>query len=201
MAELNITAEMDGFIGIFDNVFEDEYLDELIKYFNSKDGMQFVEPTTDRIPSTDRDMDELHLADPLTIQKVPPMFTDHFFKRLWEHIYPAYKKEFAVLQTMKMQGEGLKMKRIKPGKGFHSWHFESFGGTDSRKIVAQLYMNDIDDAGETEFLYQNKRIAPKRNRLLLWPADWTHTHRGNPPIGKTDKYILTTWLEETTKGN
>jgi hypothetical protein len=58
-------------------------------------------------------------------------------------------------------------------------------------------MNDIDDAGETEFLYQNMRIKPKKNKLLIWPADWTHTHRGNPPIGNTDKYILTTWLLES----
>ena len=59
-----------------------------------------------------------------------------------------------------------------------------------------MYLNDIDEAGETEFLYQNKRFAPKKNRLLLWPADWSHTHRGNPPIGNTNKYILTTWIQE-----
>ena len=61
-------------------------------------------------------------------------------------------------------------------------------------------MNDIDEAGETEFLYQNKRLVPKKNRLLIWPADWTHTHRGNPPIGQKDKYILTTWIQESLKG-
>ena len=63
-----------------------------------------------------------------------------------------------------------------------------------------MYLNDIDEAGETEFLYQNKRISPKQGRVLMWPADWTHSHRGNPPIGKEDKYILTTWLEQVVKG-
>ena len=202
MTEVEITFKKEGFIGIFDNVFEDEYIDELIKFFESKDGRNFVQSSTAHgIPKTDRDMDEMHLADPMTIQRVPPMFTEHFFQRLWNHIYPLYVSEFSVLQTMKMEGDGLKMKRIKPGGGFHAWHCEGMGKTPQRRIVVQLYMNDIDEAGETEFLYQQKRISPKKNRLLLWPADWTHTHRGNPPIGDKDKYILTTWLEEIVKGN
>ena len=35
MTEVEITFKKEGFIGIFDNVFEDEYLDELIKFFES----------------------------------------------------------------------------------------------------------------------------------------------------------------------
>ena len=195
--ERKIEFQLDGFVGIFDNVFEDDFIDELIKFFEKKDVLGLQDETT----QADRDMTELHFADFMTIQSVPPMFSQHFFGRLWEQIYPQYTKKFAILSALKVQGEGLKMKRIKPGGGFHSWHCEGMGETPRRRIVAQLYLNDIDEAGETEFLYQNKRISPKRNRLLLWPADWTHTHRGNPPIGDTNKYILTTWLEEQYKGN
>ena len=36
----------------------------------------------------------------------------------------------------------------------------------------------------------------EEGRLLVFPADWTHTHRGNPPIGTSNKYIITTWLFE-----
>ena len=38
-----ITFEKNGFIGIFDNVFEDEYIDELINFFEAKDKMNFVQ--------------------------------------------------------------------------------------------------------------------------------------------------------------
>ena len=58
-----------------------------------------------------------------------------------------------------------------------------------------MYLNDVDDGGETEFLYQKKRIRPKQGRVLIFPAGFTHTHRGNPPLSG-DKYILTSWLEE-----
>ena len=47
--------------------------------------------------------------------------------------------------------------------------------------------------GETEFFFQNRRIAPKTGSLLLAPAVFTHTHRGNRPTGG-DKYIATSWI-------
>ena len=44
-----------------------------------------------------------------------------------------------------------------------------------------LYLNTLTDEqnGETEFLHQEKRIQPKENTMLIWPAGFTHTHRGN----------------------
>jgi hypothetical protein len=57
-----------------------------------------------------------------------------------------------------------------------------------------LYLNDVEEGGETEFLYLKKRIKPQQNRLLIWPAGFTHTHRGNPPLSN-NKYIITGWVE------
>jgi len=58
-----------------------------------------------------------------------------------------------------------------------------------------LYLNTVSEGGETEFLYLHRRIKPLQGRLLIFPASFTHTHRGNPPLSG-DKYILTSWLEE-----
>ena len=64
-----ITFEKNGFIGIFDNVFEDEYIDELIKFFESRDGMNFVQNSSaNGNLKIDRDMDEMFLDDIATIQ-------------------------------------------------------------------------------------------------------------------------------------
>jgi len=59
-----------------------------------------------------------------------------------------------------------------------------------------LYLNDVEEGGETEFLYQKMRVKPTKGTILIWPADWTHTHRGNPPLSG-DKYIYTGWMEHT----
>jgi hypothetical protein len=56
------------------------------------------------------------------------------------------------------------------------------------------YLNDVEEGGETEFLYQKKRVKPVKNRVVVWPAGFTHTHRGNPPLSNA-KYIITGWVE------
>tara|TARA_R110000868_G_scaffold16539_1_gene73910 strand:+ start:347 stop:526 length:180 start_codon:yes stop_codon:yes gene_type:complete len=57
-----------------------------------------------------------------------------------------------------------------------------------------LYLNDVEEGGETELLYQSRRIKPQKGTLTMFPASFTHTHRGNPPLSN-DKYIVTGWVE------
>ena len=61
-----------------------------------------------------------------------------------------------------------------------------------RQFVIQLYLNDEFDGGETEFLYQNKREKAVAGDVIIFPCGYTHTHRGNAPIGGT-KYLATSW--------
>ncbi len=60
-----------------------------------------------------------------------------------------------------------------------------------------FYLNDIEEGGETEFYYQEKKISPKTGRCVIAPSGFTHTHRGNIPKSN-DKYILTSWLKFKT---
>ena len=48
--------------------------------------------------------------------------------------------------------------------------------------------------GETEFLYQSMRIEPEVGKLLIWPAGFTHKHRGNPPL-EGQKTYMTGWFD------
>ena len=56
------------------------------------------------------------------------------------------------------------------------------------------YLNDVEEGGETEFLYQSRRIKPKQGTMVICPSSFTHTHRGNPPL-KGDKYMINGWIE------
>jgi hypothetical protein len=89
----------------------------------------------------------------------------------------------------------MRLQKTPPGGGFHDWHCENSNFQNCQRIVVfMVYLNDITDGGETEFLYYRKRIQPAAGRILIWPAGYPHTHRGNPPLSET-KYILTGWLE------
>ena len=104
-----------------------------------------------------------------------------------------YVNRFSILSKNKFLVYSVKLKKIEQGGGFHSWHYENASMIESsRSFVIQLYLNDDFDAGETEFLYQNRREEAVAGDVIIFPAGYTHTHRGNPPIGGT-KYIATSW--------
>ncbi|HZH42943.1 MAG TPA: 2OG-Fe(II) oxygenase [Lysobacter sp.] len=82
--------------------------------------------------------------------------------------------------------------------GYPYWHCELYprdrhGETLHRHLLWTIYLNDGFDDGETEFLYQRRKIEPRAGSLLIAPAAFTHTHRGNRPKGR-DKYIATSWV-------
>jgi len=81
--------------------------------------------------------------------------------------------------------------------GYPHWHCEiwpdeSFEGLH-RLVLWMYYLNDVEAGGETEFYFQKRSIKPKKGTVVIAPAGFTHTHRGNVPISG-DKYILTSWL-------
>jgi len=90
------------------------------------------------------------------------------------------------------------LQRYLPGEGYYGWHSElAFIGSPpnplytTRVLAWMIYLNDVDDGG-TEFLTQNATIRAMAGRCVVWPAFWTHTHRGQVSHTKT-KYIATGW--------
>ena len=104
-----------------------------------------------------------------------------------------YLESISILRSKKFLLHDLKLKKIPAGGGFHNWHYENGSlSVATRQFVVQLYLNDDFDGGETEFLYQQRREESIAGDIIIFPASYTHTHRGNPPLGG-DKYIATSW--------
>lgn len=82
--------------------------------------------------------------------------------------------------------------------GYPYWHSEIYPQQNStealhRNLLFMFYLNDVEEGGETEFYYQDLKIKPKTGTMVIAPAGFTHTHRGNVPQSN-DKYILTSWV-------
>jgi hypothetical protein len=118
-----------------------------------------------------------------------------FLERFWP-CWEAYCNEYPALQDLgQLQITAMKTQKTLPGEGYHRWHFESDTKGDSIRIAAwTLYLNDVELGGETEWLRQSLRVTPAKGTLCIWPAGYTHVHRGNPPL-RGEKYILTGWVE------
>jgi hypothetical protein len=88
------------------------------------------------------------------------------------------------------------IQKYEPGKHYSVWHCENNGNPQyfRRHLAFMTYLNDVTDGGETEFLYQNTWIKPEKGLTLVWPAHFTHIHRGIPSPTQ-EKYVTTGWYE------
>jgi len=88
----------------------------------------------------------------------------------------------------------INIQRYLPNEGFYEYHDENISDNNKERVLVwMIYLNDVTDGGETEFLFQGIFERPTEGKLVIWPADWTHFHRGIPSPTQT-KYIITGWL-------
>lgn len=91
--------------------------------------------------------------------------------------------------------EHIKIQHYSPGQGYVAYHTERGSATpinSSRHLVFMTYLNTVTDGGGTEFFHQKLITSAEQGKTLIWPADWTHTHRGI--VSPTqEKYIITGW--------
>jgi len=194
---MNIKHEQ--FIGIYENAFSEQFCKNSIKYFEDMRKVGFCHDRQSfegafkhkKDDSTVFPQHEAHV-DLLPTIEILSEFTNVF----WNKCYPDYSNKFSSLQEAdKHSIFCCRVQKTEIGGGYHQWHFESSERATSQRVMAwMVYLNDVEEGGETEFLYQHMRVKPKAGTLLLWPAGYTHTHRGNPPLSNS-KYIITGWVE------
>ena len=132
----------------------------------------------------------LRFQDPTTNEVI--LINDEGFDRIDDAIYTRTLLQAFRCGTINLQ------KYLADQGGYPHWHSEQYPLDAScealhRVLLWTIYLNPVQAAGETEFYYQNRKIAPKPGSLLIAPAGFTHTHRGNRPQG-SDKYIATSWI-------
>ena len=78
--------------------------------------------------------------------------------------------------------------------GFFEWHTD-YSIKEKRLFAFIYYLNTLDqeDGGETEF-YDGTRIIPKEGKLIMFPSDIVHFHRGCVVKTEKSKYIVTGFI-------
>jgi len=132
----------------------------------------------------------ISLPDPETGQNVT--VTEHNFEAIGLPQLPR------LIQTLFRLGPVNAQKYEKSKGGYPHWHSEVFPEVPSNEALHRIllymyYLNDIHEGGETEFYYQQRSVEPRAGRMVVAPAYFTHTHRGNI-AHSDDKYILTSWV-------
>lgn len=201
-----MNEEYINFIGFYRNVFPENYCGHLITEFNKLmdlgiTGNRFL---SEKITKNYKD-DESIILNGRAAAPLIQTFNDNlpirmFFEGLHQ-CFDKYALKFPTCNQDKLKAYLVKMQCTFPGGGYHIWHHENgkFATEEegaNRVLVYSFYLNSFkpEQAGETEFYYQQLRVRPEENMMVIWPADWTHTHRGNVVHGQQNKYILTGWF-------
>ena len=90
---------------------------------------------------------------------------------------------------------GFQLCKFLPNDYYKVIHCEQDGASKHirRVFVWMVYLNDIKNGGQTEFLHQHFKTQAKAGNLYIWPAGPTHMHRG-VPSPDSNKYFATGWF-------
>jgi hypothetical protein len=193
-----VLLAMNDFVFVKDDVYSAEFCASVIAYYERMVDSGFgLSRKVEGVSRTKKDdvtvfPTEANLIDLSATATVFKKFSDDF----WGHCYREYADQFDILAELENHTiYSARIQKTKIGGGYHVWHCENTNRRSSGRFLAYtVYLNDVCEGGETEFLYYPKRVKPKAGSVMIFPSGFTHTHRGNPPISN-EKYIITGWIE------
>jgi hypothetical protein len=189
--------DIKNFIGVYDGFIPDIECDKAIDFFEKQN---LLNKSYDRLQSenasynlkNDKAVDLRHENVDIWFEQFKPLLIN------FDIALKNYQDQTGILSAYgldKFKYTNLKIQKTLPTQGYHVWHVEHAKGDESQKrtLVFTIYLNDVSEGGETEFLHQSVRVKPLKGRCVIWPAAFPYVHRGNPPLDGF-KYIITSWL-------
>ena len=181
-----------NFIGSW--VIQPSLCDKIIAYYENNQRKQIQGLLGEGI--------DLNIKNRLDITLSPKelnLKTNQIYKTYFESLFECYQDynlQWPFLETLVNHLEIGKFNLGKyiPGQHFQKIHCERMGVNSLHRLFAFMtYLNDVEDGGSTYFNHYDLEIKPQKGLTLLWPAEWTHSHKGNVLKSGT-KYIITGWL-------
>ena len=176
---------IENFVKIYDNVIDEESCKGLIEKFEelqNKHEIVNIEDKEDRISFN---------QIVLTKSEEWKTVNDEMMK-LFQAYIVQYKKECNISEQMwpeKYGYETIRMKRyLANDYDRFDYHVDVMDYATARRFLAFfIYLNDVEEGGETEFLFG--RVKPKMGRLVMFPPLWPWEHAGRKPVSGTKYFI------------
>ena len=156
------------------------------------------------------DKDWVYIYDYLR-EELLHSLVEYLSKYPWITMKPEFSSKLCLVRTaqgrfgaVRCGNPHMQIQKYSDGGGYYAWHYEQSNEDPTmkdRQMAFMWYLNDVKEGGETEFMFQNFKIKPKAGASALFPAFWTHLHKGNPPSEGEEKYIITGWIESLNEEN
>ena len=169
--------------------------DEIINYFDQN-------PSNHSVGALSKGAINLSAKDRKDISISPNIFAnddDNIFSRYFSSLSVClrdYGNQWPFLkQTFNSFDVGcFNVGKYKEGQHFGRVHTERGFNSMEREFAFMTYLSDDMKGGETYFVHYDLAIKPQKGLTLIWPAMWTHAHKGNT-VTEGEKYIITGWLD------
>ena len=165
----------DNFNGIeeYRNVFPIDYCKQLIETFEQRASMQLTEHQTGFKNQDERIF--MDMSNHNNMFHVDADLCKFFYQTVVKTYEEKYGKKYDSLRAVVQHSpKGMSIQKTRPHQGYHAWHCECADlCTSSRVMAYTLYLNSVEEGGETEFLYQGVKIKPEPGKLVFFPAYYT----------------------------
>ena len=168
--------------------------DDIINYFELNFSRQSKGKTGNRVNSNIKDSMDITIK-PNEINLPGNEVFRIYFEKLFE-CYKDYVHEWPFLKELAQRLEigSFNLQRYNPGQHFKKVHTERSCIDNCHRVFAFMtYLNDVEKGGSTFFSHYDLEIKPRKGLTLIWPAEWTHAHKGNI-LKEGSKYIITGWI-------
>jgi len=184
--EIKIIARLEEpLIAVLGNVLSDEECDELIRL--SKDRMR-----RSKIGNS-RELDELRTSSSMFFQDGENEFVTRIEKRVSQIMNIPYE-----------HGEGLQILNYQIGQEYKE-HYDYFASasrpvSNPRISTLVMYLNDVEEGGETYFPKLNFSVSPQKGMAVYFEYFYDNqtlnelTLHGGAPVIVGDKWAATQWM-------
>jgi hypothetical protein len=179
------------YFGIYDNALSKKECEIIINQFEKSEqgpGKVYLDGVLQEVSHLKKCMtlDDSNFDDGSIITNIVGNQLAKFIKR-----YDQEQPQLRILSRWSLyQGYSIQ-KYETEDDGYKNWHAEAgSSGPPSNRILAWMFYLNNAKSG-TEFM-NYPTVRAKMGRCVIWPAGWTHVHRGAPNKGL--KYIVTGWI-------
>ena len=107
-------------------------------------------------------------------------------------IFLEYKDNLGTVGQMLLQNnmdyDSITFAKYDVGGKFE-WHFDQGAGTIGRVLQIIAYLNDTESGGETDYVVFNRKIKPKKGKVVIAPCSFPFLHKSHP-VKQGKKYNI-----------
>jgi len=194
MRREKINSKSENFIGCW-KIDDPNLFEGLIQFFENNPNLQKKGSIVAGINQEKKKTTDITI-DPVELNKKEYLIFYRYFEQLHK-CYLDYKLQWPFLnENLKtLDIPSFNLQKYNPGDHFSHIHAERNSYKTMHRVFAWMtYLNDIEfENGETSFSHFDVKVKPQAGRTLIWPAEWTHAHKGEI-LREETKYIITGWM-------